>query len=166
MIITCTSVNDVIYLCHLTLHYSNLSLLHIWPHGFRVERQRERQLFSIDVREQTHYPQSHTCMNAQSELSGAGGGTWLWLVLRNCHGIIPSFAKARGVRRNNSTKTPKTTIKHICWASERERMEWKREADWKWEADKKRKTPQNQHLTLKAGWQQGGKDALEDCKQW
>lgn len=125
MIITRTSVIDAIFLRHLTLHHSNISVSHMtpWLQG------GEATLFSIDVREQTHYPQSHTCMNAQSELRGVGGGTWLWLGLRNWHGIIPSFAKARGVRRNNSTKTPKTTIKHICWARERERMEWKTERE-------------------------------------
>ena len=71
------------------MHYSNLSLplspslCHTYdPAASRVsvggggeerKKERERELFSIDVREQTQHPQSHTCTNTQLGARRRGG---------------------------------------------------------------------------------------------
>lgn len=76
-------------------------------------------LFHTRQRENTLATTVHMYLNilrTQSSRVGeeGGGRALLWLALKNCHGIIPSFAKAQGVRRKNLTKTPRTTIKHFC----------------------------------------------------
>lgn len=62
---------------------------------------------------------------ARSEARGGEGrgGACLWLALRNYHGLIPSFAKARGVRRNNSTENTRNHNKAFSAEGVRER-EW------------------------------------------
>ena len=108
------------------------------------------------------------------EARGGGGearGACLWLALRNYHGLIPSFAKARGVRRNNSTENTRNHNKAFSAEGVRERengME-KRERETKMTQPASDPSRERMDGCMDGGTEgrrEGWREEEKGCKQW
>ena len=142
--------------------------------GGGEERKREGTLFHRRQRANTAPTITHMYeRTARSEARGGEGrrgearggegrgGACLWLALRNYHGLIPSFAKARGVRRNNSTENTRNHNKAFS-AEGVSGREWN---------GKERERDENDTTSIwpfkkKDGWMVARREEEKGCKLW